>query len=57
MIRDSENGVHIEAYKNGFAHITTKENGIGRSVDVDATEMKEVADMLYVVAEKMEQND
>lgn len=54
MIEDSENSVYVEAWPGSHAFITTKQNGIGRGVEVNAEEMKHVADMLYAVAEEMD---
>jgi len=60
MVEDCENNVHVEAFidsDNPFAFVQTTENDIGRSVELKSEEMKQVADMLYAIAEKMEDKE
>lgn len=55
MISDRENGVIVDVWTGEAAHAEIDTNHY--STGLNAEEVKQVADMLYVVAEKMEQND
>ena len=60
-MRDSQNGVSVRAYKLIDEDEPSAQIEVGRYADgtvkneLDAKEVKQVADMLYVVAEKMEE--
>jgi len=56
MESERTHGVSVEAWE-GFAHVTTMENDIGRSVELDPDKMRNVADMLYELADRMEDGE